>query len=88
MKTIIQGNAESAKEYKYFECKKCGWAGKASKDEYEYHSDQREGDWARIKCPVCHKLAYDVKDVHRLSQLQSIEQINAEGYLFFNRRNV
>ena len=24
MKTIIKGNAELAKDYKYFECKKCG----------------------------------------------------------------
>lgn len=39
MKTIIQGNADLAKDYKYFECKRCGWAGKAAKDEYEYHSD-------------------------------------------------
>ena len=76
MKTIIKGNAELVKDYKYFECKKCGWAGKAEKDEYEYHSDQREGDWARVKCPVCFNLAYDVQDDNRLSQLQSIEHSN------------
>ena len=28
MKTIIKGDAELVKDYKYFECKKCGWAGK------------------------------------------------------------
>lgn len=81
MKTIIQGNADLAKDYKYFECKRCGWAGKAARDEYEYHSDQREGDWARVKCPVCFGLVYDVKDAHRLSQLRSLEQTNAKGYL-------
>jgi len=32
MKTIIKGNAELVKDYKYFECKKCGWVGKAEKD--------------------------------------------------------
>lgn len=80
MKTIIKGNAELAKDYKYFECKKCGWAGKADRNEYEYHDDQREGDWARVKCPVCFGLAYDVKDTNRLSQLQSIEHSN-RGYI-------
>ena len=50
MKTIMQGNAERAKEYKYFECSKCGWIGKAEKGEYEYHSDQYQGSWCRIKC--------------------------------------
>lgn len=33
MKTIIQGNADLAKDYKYFECKRCGWAGLARRRE-------------------------------------------------------
>jgi uncharacterized C2H2 Zn-finger protein len=34
MKTIIAGDRDTLKGYKYFECKKCGWVGKADKDEY------------------------------------------------------
>lgn len=29
MKTIIEGNRDIRKAYKYFKCRICGWAGKA-----------------------------------------------------------
>ena len=34
MKTIVAGNIDILKGYKYFECKKCGWVEKADKNEY------------------------------------------------------
>lgn len=51
MKTIIEGNRDIRKAYKYFKCRVCGWAGKAEKGEYN-EGDQREpGAW--VRCPCC-----------------------------------
>lgn len=69
MKTIIEGNLEATKEYKYFECSACGWVGKADKTEYKYCGDQREGDCWNVKCPCCRHIAYDIQQRNRLSQI-------------------
>lgn len=74
MKTIIQGNLEALKEYKYFECKTCGWIGKAEKSEYEYCGDQHEGDSWRSYCPCCKHRMFSIEDRHRLEQIIAMEQ--------------
>lgn len=80
MKTIVQGNAELAKDYKYFACEKCGWIGKANSDEYEYHCDQYQGDWCRVKCPTCRNYVYAIEDEKKLARVMSMERTNAKGY--------
>lgn len=58
MITIVQGDKDVLKDYRYFQCRICGWAGKAEKDEYNY-GDQREPDcW--MKCPCCKGTAHEV----------------------------
>lgn len=42
MKTIVDGNLEVTKEYKYFECLNCGWIGKADKTEYKYCATKKK----------------------------------------------
>lgn len=80
MKTIIQGNAERAKEYKYFECSKCGWIGKAEKGEYEYHSDQYQGDWCRVKCPTCHNVVYSIEKIDKIAEIKALEKSQKEKF--------
>ena len=79
MKTIVSGNKDALKEYKYFECKRCGWAGKADKTEYTYCGDQREGDNWKVKCPCCAGAAHFVEGV-RLQFLRTLEQKNDINY--------
>lgn len=69
MKTIVEGNLEVAKEYKYFECLNCGWVGKADKTEYIYCGDQREGDCWSVKCPCCGLKTYDIQQRNKLNQI-------------------
>lgn len=73
MKTIVQGNLEMLKKYKYFECKNCGWIGKAEEKEYKYCDDQREGDRWSSYCPLCKRLMYSIEDRHKLEQIMLIE---------------
>lgn len=86
MTTIIEGNLEVAKEYKYFECLKCGWAGKADKTEYTYCGDQKEGDCWSIKCPCCGSKAYDIQQRNRLAQIID-EEIKIQEQNLITRRN-
>lgn len=36
-----------------FYCGNCGCVFECDKDEYEYHFDQRDGDYCEAKCPTC-----------------------------------
>ncbi len=87
METIIEGNLEVTKEYKYFECLNCGWAGKADKTEYTYCGDQREGDCWSVKCPCCGHRAYDIQQRNRLSQIigKEIKMQQKESNYWENR---
>ena len=69
MKTIVEGNLEVTKEYKYFECLICGWVGKADKTEYIYCGDQKEVDYWSVKCPCCKHKAYDIPPGNKLNQI-------------------
>ena len=69
MKTIIQGDLSVLKEYTYFNCTRCGWAGKAELGEYEYCGSQIEGDDWRVPCPCCGTFAYTIKDKSTLARI-------------------
>lgn len=64
MKTIIEGDKERLKEYKYFECHKCGWAGKADKDEYKYF-DCYQDAYHFVVCPCCNNEVREVSAKRR-----------------------
>lgn len=71
MKTIIQGNLEKIKEYKYFDCSYCGWAGKADKTEYEKYEDSNKRfpvKW-KVQCPCCHNIAYLIENEEILKRI-------------------
>lgn len=64
MKTIIEGNKERLKAYKYFECNKCGWAGKADKEEYKF-IDCYQDAYYYVVCPCCNNEAHEVSAKRR-----------------------
>lgn len=72
MKTLIKGNEDVIKGFKYFECQICGWAGKAEKKEYKEEAD----DWT-VECPCCGDKAYSVKDKMKLSVLINLDKRDA-----------
>lgn len=74
MTTIIQGNKELLKEYKYFKCSTCGWIGKANKDEYKYCGDQCEGDEWFVKCLCCGRRAYSVQNGKDIMAIKAKEE--------------
>lgn len=67
METIVKGNLDKLKEYKYFKCNRCGWIGKASKNEYVYCGNQQDGDAWSVKCPYCKYTVYDIQNERLLS---------------------
>lgn len=50
---IIRQGADPAKEHIEAECNRCGTIIKFLPIEAKYVSDQRDGDFYQIKCPVC-----------------------------------
>lgn len=76
MKTIVAGNRDVLKEYKYFKCNICGWIGKAEKGEYHYCGNQIDGDDWKITCPCCGKTARSVQSEEELKSIISQEAIN------------
>ena len=74
MKTILPGNKDLLKEYKYFYCNRCGWAGKAERKEYLYCGNQRDGDEWKVECPCCGAAAYTIQDKKKLAAVQAEEQ--------------
>nr|DAD58779.1 MAG TPA: LysW [Caudoviricetes sp.] len=74
MVTIVQGNKDVLKDYRYFKCGTCGWAGKAEKGEYN-HGDQREPEcW--MKCPCCGRTAHEVISRSEIQLLMEKEKEN------------
>lgn len=71
MKTIIEGDKERLKAYKYFECNKCGWAGKADKDEYKHYDNYQDCHYYVI-CPCCNSEVREVS-VKRRDELRNHE---------------
>lgn len=51
MKIIEPGQIPKTEEQ--FVCSNCGCIFKCDASEYEYHFDQREGDWIDYDCPTC-----------------------------------
>ena len=81
MTTIIQGNKDLLKEYKYFQCPRCGWIGKAEKTEYKYCGNQIDGDAWKVSCLCCDNTAYDITDKHTLEKAIAEEiKINSGNY--------
>ena len=76
MKTIVAGNREILKEYKYFKCIICGWVGKAEKEEYQYCGNQIDGDNWKVVCPCCGKTAWDIQNEKELKLVISQEAKN------------
>ncbi len=74
MKTIIQGNKDVLKEFKYFQCIVCGWVGKAEKSEYECTGDNN----FKVECPCCSRDTYNVLDKEILETIKKQEQKNDE----------
>ena len=75
MKTIKHGNRELLKKYKYFECSRCGWVGKA--EEGEYQSDtQYNTTYSWVKCPICLNRAGEIIDINTLEEIKKLEQEN------------
>ena len=83
MNTIIQGNKERLKEYKYFECTQCGWAGRADKDEYRKW-DYYNASYYYIPCPCCNNDANEV-DKERKQELIKIFKGQNTGEYWKNR---
>ena len=73
MKTIIAGNPNILKEYRYFKCDICGWVGKAEKGEYQYCGNQLDGDNWKVVCPCCGKTAWDIQSEEELKFIISKE---------------
>lgn len=84
MKTIVAGNRDTLKGYKYFECKRCGWVGKADKDEYSTKELQLNYVYT-VVCPICNNLLYSIRDEDRLNEIKSIEKLNDQKGFIYNR---
>lgn len=78
MKTIVAGNIDILKGYKYFECKNCGWIGKADRDEYSTKELQLNYIYT-IVCPICNNLLYSIRDEDRLNEIKNIEKLNDQN---------
>lgn len=53
MIVIKEGNKDRLEKRRYFKCPICGCLYSATKDEYNYDFDQREGEeWYSCKCPM------------------------------------
>lgn len=85
MKTIIQGNKDLLKEYKYFYCDRCTWTGKAERKEYIYCGNQIEGDEWKVECPCCGAVAYSIQDKKKLAVVQA-EERKIEDADYWERR--
>lgn len=69
MKIISRGVIPS--EYVYnFACQLCKSILQCEQGEMEHHSDQREGEWWTVDCPVCHDLCY----VHSHNRVKNNER--------------
>ena len=53
MKTLINGDLDKAKQFEYFYCKRCGWAGKAYDNEYKVGYQYNERFCYLDHCPCC-----------------------------------
>lgn len=73
MTTIIQGNKEMLKEYKYFECGRCGWAGRADKDEYSFWDNYQDAHYY-MSCPCCHVNIREVGKERKKELMKMIPQ--------------
>lgn len=81
MKTIVAGNRDILKRYKYFECSDCGWVGKADKDEYS-RGEAQLGYYYTVVCPICNKLLYSINNEDRLNEIKNIEKLNNQNVSF------
>ena len=80
MKTIIQGDRDILKEYKYFKCNHCGWTGKAEKKEYKSYTQYNVTDYF-VNCLCCGRAAYEIKDRKVLEDVINMEnKISSEDY--------
>lgn len=61
MDTIIWGDNEKAKCYKFFKCDRCGWVGRADNTEYA-QEDFQLSIYYTVKCPTCGRKALEEKD--------------------------
>lgn len=75
MKTIIQGNRDAVKEYKYFTCSRCGWSGKAEKGEYQSATQYNETSYW-VRCPCCNY--YCANEITEAAVLARIKQEEAK----------
>ena len=75
MKTIKYGNKELLKKYKYFECPKCGWIGKAEEKEYECE-DYYNTQYYWVRCIVCNTRASEIVNKEKLTKVKEIEREN------------
>lgn len=82
MVTIVQGNKNVLKDYRYFKCRICGWAGKAEKGEYNY-GDQREPE-CQMKCPCCKNTAHEVTAQSEIQFLMEKEKENNNANQILN----
>ena len=83
MKTIRVGNPDVVKAYRYFECNKCDWAGKAEKGEYE-EITQCNIVGIYVNCPCCERQAGAITDRVKIEQLLK-EERRLEGFYPWQR---
>ena len=83
MKTIVEGNKDKLKEYKYFECKRCGWVGKADKTEYSHEEFQLKS-YYKVACPTCGDICYSIQNKDRLEEIKNIEKLKTLDFLQWN----
>ena len=84
MKTIVEGNKELLEDYKYFECKRCGWVGKANKYEYTIIPADYYQTYRVVDCPVCNNRCYEIDNVDRLEEIKNIEKLKTLDFLQWN----
>lgn len=78
MVTIVQGNKNVLKDYRYFKCRTCGWAGKAEKGEYNYGGQREPECW--MKCPCCKNTAHEVTAQSEIQLLMEKEKENNNAH--------
>jgi endogenous inhibitor of DNA gyrase (YacG/DUF329 family) len=66
MEIIKRGTLPSERQYSGT-CSTCGTQVKFKEGEARFHSDQRDGDFITVDCPVCGKIIYGtlLKEYHR-----------------------